>query len=112
MKLKIPLLLSIFISCLCFANEPINWQQEAGFYESNYPNSSNNEKALMLYKSMIDNGERGVSLEKKIYKIKIYHIYMDGIKVWPTESQRKHNRTLSEICNDLSKVSHDLENQF
>ena len=75
----------LFCCCVCFASEPISWVDEAGFYDSNYPYSTKNEKAKMLYSAMIKNGEKGAILAKKIYRVKVLCVYNNGIKIWPVK---------------------------
>ena len=107
MKLLRTLLLFLLLSGVCFAEtEIVDWVGQAGFYESNYPDCNKNQKAQMLYDSMIKNGAKGVTLEKKVYKVQVYHVYYNGTQLWPTEHQTAWKPR------DLSKRLRELETFF
>ena len=93
---------------ICFANEPINWSDSAGFYESNYITCTKNEKAKMLYDSMIRNGEKA-SLVEKVYKVRVYEVYNNGVKYWPIKRENNNNNKTPDRYKNLNDRIQELE---
>jgi hypothetical protein len=63
--------------------QPPSLEERAGFYASNYPDSTLNEKATMLKESLERTGDKITVVEKE-YVVKVMQIYDDrGHKIWP-----------------------------
>ena len=88
----------LFSTVTCFAEPLSYWQDQASFYESNFPYCTKNEKAMMLYKAMTDAGDKdGILLEKKEYKVEEIIIYKAGTKVWPINSSKPSKSSIRDL---------------
>lgn len=70
---------------------PIDWKQQAEFYRDNYPGCTSNEKARMLADSMSSNKQQ-FNIDKKVYRVEVLHLYIDGRKIWPVDKTKSKKR--------------------
>ena len=60
-------------------------KDQIGFYQSNYPNCTSNEKAEMIIKSFTEQKFK-FSVSDRYYKVKVTCIFKDGERLWPIQS--------------------------
>jgi len=69
-----------------------SWDEMVGFYESNYPDCTPNQKALMLAETMEKEGQKGTVVRKK-YEVEIIYVYDGrGTQQWPTKQAEEFDK--------------------
>jgi threonine aldolase len=77
-------------------NGKTNWHDVAGYFMSNYPDMTRNEKADLLVQHMVNAGQiYDVDEVTHIYKEK--RIFVDGRRVWPIIMANESESTLEYI---------------
>ena len=81
-----------------------DWEQQAEFYGSNYPDCSRNEKAQLLMDSMTYEKESFTTTTKE-YKVSIIYVYWDGKQIWPLKDYRTKKKSGLEELWKLSTTT-------
>jgi len=102
------------------SKDPIDWKQQAEFYASNYPDSTDAEKVKMITDAMTKQKDK-FTTSTKIYTIVATKIYDNkGIQIWPVSNIEprgagqlsKFADTMQELDESISpkKQSAELDN--
>ena len=98
MKYLIISIIMLFFAVTCFAESFSYWQDQASFYESNYPYCTQHEKAMMLHKAIIDAGDTdGLFVEKIIHRTEEIIIFKEGVKIWPVDRSKSGKNSIINL---------------
>jgi len=104
--------LGVLLICGCATGGvPNTWKNKAGFYDSNYPNITKNNKAKMIIDRMKFEGKVPIVEEREIIT-KVIVVYNEsGTQIWPTE-EIKNKANLSNIGDRLEELGSVFENKM
>lgn len=90
-------------------DDRISPRDMASYYTTNYPDVSDNDKAVMLY-NRLKNDKWEVILEEKEVIVKEKIVLWNGIKIWPINNEIKEEiSTVDSLQNSLKQTAEDLD---